>query len=43
VASRWINYPFLSRIDPWLETIRGDPRFEALMARVRHEREAFEA
>jgi len=43
VASRWINYPFLSRIDPWLETIRGDPRFEALMARVRHEWEAFEA
>ena len=43
VDKGWINYPFLSRIDPWLETIRGDPRFDALMARVGHEWEAFEA
>ena len=36
------NYPFLSRVDPWLEPVRGDPRFEALMARVKREWEAFE-
>jgi hypothetical protein len=42
VEKGWINYPFLSRIDPWLEAVRGDPRFERLMARVRREWEAFE-
>jgi TolB-like protein len=34
VEKGWLNYPFLSRRDPWLESVRGDPRFETLMARV---------
>ena len=38
----FINYPFLSRHEPYLASVRGDPRFEALMVRVRREWEAFE-
>ncbi len=37
-----INYPFLSRIDPWLENIRGEERFKKLMERVKYEWESFE-
>jgi serine/threonine protein kinase/cytochrome c-type biogenesis protein CcmH/NrfG len=42
IEKGWANYPFLSRIDPWLEAVRDDPRFETLMARVKREWEAFE-
>ena len=38
----WINYPYLSEIDPWLQGIRGEPRFEQLMQRVKREWEEFE-
>ena len=38
----FINYPFLSRHEPYLASVRGDPRFEALMVRVKREWEAFE-
>jgi tetratricopeptide (TPR) repeat protein len=38
----WINYPLLAAKDPLLVNLRGDPRFEQLMARVKHEWEAFE-
>lgn len=37
-----INYPFLNERDSFLENIRGEPRFKALMERVRREWEAFE-
>ena len=38
----FINYPVLSEIDPFLENIRGEPRFKKLMERVKHEWENFE-
>jgi hypothetical protein len=38
----FINYPFLNEIDPFLENIRGEPRFKKLMERVKHEWENFE-
>ena len=38
----WINYPLLSKNDPFLENIRGEKRFEQLMARVKYEWEHFE-
>ncbi len=37
-----INYPFLSTLDPWLDNIRGEPRFKKLMERVKYEWEHFE-
>jgi tetratricopeptide (TPR) repeat protein len=37
-----INYPFLSEHDRYLENIRGDARFDPLMARARREWERFE-
>jgi tetratricopeptide (TPR) repeat protein len=42
VEKGWINYQYLARTDPWLEGIRGDPRFGDLMVRVKREWEAFE-
>ncbi|MFC2157870.1 protein kinase [Acidobacteriota bacterium] len=38
----FINYPLLSKQDPFLDNIRGDPRFKKLMERVKHEWENFE-
>ena len=38
----WINYPLFANNDPFLENIRGDPRFKKLMERVKHEWENFE-
>jgi non-specific serine/threonine protein kinase len=38
----FINYPFLNEYDPFLENIRGEPRFKKLMERVKHEWENFE-
>jgi serine/threonine protein kinase/tetratricopeptide (TPR) repeat protein len=32
-----VNYPFLNEYDPLLENIRGEERFQQLMARVKHE------
>jgi serine/threonine protein kinase/Flp pilus assembly protein TadD len=37
-----INYPLLSEQDPFLDNIRGEPRFKQLMERVKHEWENFE-
>jgi tetratricopeptide (TPR) repeat protein len=37
-----IDYPFLSKRDPLLENIRGEPRYKKLMERVKHEWESFE-
>jgi eukaryotic-like serine/threonine-protein kinase len=36
------NYPFLSRLDPYLDIIRNEPRFQKLMERVKYEWEHFE-
>ena len=38
----FINYPFLSELDPFLENIRGEERFKKLMERVKYEWENFE-
>jgi len=38
----FINYPLLSKKDPFLENIRGEERFKKLMERVKHEWENFE-
>jgi len=37
------NYPYLARLDPLLENLRGEERFEKLMAKVKDVWEKFEA
>jgi TolB-like protein/predicted Zn-dependent protease len=43
VKRGFINYPFLSRIDPTLENLRRDPRFEHLMEGVQDRWTRFDA
>jgi non-specific serine/threonine protein kinase len=38
----WINYPMFAERNPFLANIRGEPRFQKLMERVKHEWEHFE-
>ncbi|UCE19579.1 MAG: protein kinase [Gemmatimonadota bacterium] len=38
----FINYPFFSRYDPFLENIRDEERFKKLMEKVKYEWEHFE-
>ena len=38
----FINYPYINEYDPYLENIRGEPRFKKLMERVKYEWEHFE-
>ena len=42
ISGGMTNYPFLNEFDPFLENIRGEPRFKKLMERVKHEWEHFE-
>ena len=42
VARGFINYPFLAKFDPFMQNLRGEPRFEQLMQRVKREWEGFE-
>lgn len=35
------NYPFLARVDPLIENLRGEARFRALLERVEAEWRAF--
>jgi TolB-like protein len=43
VDAGFINYPMLAEHDPFLANLRGEPQFESLAERVRHEWENFEA
>jgi len=38
----FINYPFMSQYDPFLTKMRGNPRYDQLMKRVKQEWENFE-
>ena len=38
----WINYPLFNRDDPFLGNIREEPRFGAMMEKMKHEWETFE-
>ena len=40
ISRGFINHPFLSTHDPFLESIRGDPRFQSLMIALRPRWEA---
>ena len=42
VTRGFLNYPFISRHDSFLENIRGEERFKKLMERVKYEWEHFE-
>jgi non-specific serine/threonine protein kinase len=43
VSRGFINYPLISRLDPFLENIRNEVPFEKLLERVKHEWERFKA
>jgi non-specific serine/threonine protein kinase len=43
VEQGFINYPVLSKLDPLLESIRGDAEYEALMQQVKKRWQAFDA
>lgn len=42
VERGWINYPLLAQDDPFLEGLRGEPRFVQLVQKVKPAWEAFE-
>jgi hypothetical protein len=42
VGQGFIHYPFMNKIDPFLENIRSESRFKKLMEHVKHEWENFE-
>jgi serine/threonine protein kinase len=39
----WFNYPLYARTDPFFEGLRGDPRFQAFLERVKEQWERFDA
>jgi TolB-like protein/Flp pilus assembly protein TadD len=42
VSVGFINYPMLSERDPFLTRLRGEPRYEALLEKAKHQWESFE-
>jgi serine/threonine protein kinase/Tfp pilus assembly protein PilF len=42
VRRGFVNYPFLTQQEPYLESVRGEPRFRSLMEEVKRRWEAFE-
>jgi len=42
VSRGFINFPFLSQYDPFMQNLRGDKCFEKLMVRVKYDWEHFE-
>ncbi len=42
VERGFLNYPYISEHDPFLAKLRGESRFQQLMARVKREWEQFE-
>ena len=36
------NYPLMSELDPFLDSVRGEERFKTLMERVKSEWERFQ-
>ncbi|MBI3981391.1 MAG: protein kinase [Gemmatimonadetes bacterium] len=42
VRRGFINYPYLAKLDPHLESVRNEPRFTALMERVESEWQKFQ-
>ena len=42
IALGFVNHHLFSRVDPFLAALRGNPRFEELMDRVREKQRAFE-
>ncbi|NIO37178.1 protein kinase [Candidatus Bathyarchaeota archaeon] len=42
VNQGYIDYPYFTKKDPYLDNIRGEERFKKLMERVKHEWENFE-
>jgi serine/threonine protein kinase len=42
VAQGFINYPFLTKLDPFIRSLKGDVEFEELMQQMRRRWEAFE-
>jgi len=38
----FVNYPFISKHDPFLRNVRGESRYRELLSRVKHEWEHFE-
>jgi non-specific serine/threonine protein kinase len=41
VSRGFVNYPFISKYDPYLKNVRGDKRFKKLLERVKFEWEKF--
>lgn len=39
----WFNYPLYARTDPFFEPLRGDPRFQSFLERVKAQWEQFDA
>jgi serine/threonine protein kinase len=43
VSWGWFNYPLYARTDPFFEPLRGEPRFQAFLERVKVQWESFRA
>lgn len=43
ISRGFINYPWLTEYDPYLKELRGEPRFDEMLQKVKHEWETFDA